>query len=69
MKRVVQATDETGVTDIQLMPDGRIYLFGASEQILQLLDDLQLADAEVRSRLQVNRSHDTQRPTRLKKDG
>jgi hypothetical protein len=37
----MNATDETNVTDIELLPDGRICVFGTSLEVLQLLDELQ----------------------------
>jgi hypothetical protein len=45
-------TDETAVTDIELTPDGRIFLFGASRAILELLDSLGLGDAALRERFE-----------------
>lgn len=35
------ATDETNITDIELLPDGRICVFGTSLDVLDLLDELQ----------------------------
>ncbi len=35
------ATDETNITDIELLPDGRICVFGTSLEVLDLLDELQ----------------------------
>jgi hypothetical protein len=32
---------ETNVTDIELMPDGRIFVFGTSRQVLEVLSELQ----------------------------
>ncbi len=32
---------ETNVTDIELMPDGRIFVFGTSRQVLEVLNELQ----------------------------
>jgi hypothetical protein len=37
----MNAEDETNVTDIELLPDGRICVFGASAEVLQVLDRLQ----------------------------
>lgn len=35
------AADETNITDIELLPDGRICVFGTSLEVLDLLDELQ----------------------------
>lgn len=45
--------NETNVTDIELMPDGRIFVFGTSRQVLDVLNELQTArDGEISSRLE-----------------
>ena len=38
---VMNADDETNITDIQLLPDGRICVFGLSAEVLEVLDELQ----------------------------
>lgn len=40
-RNTMDADDETSITEIELMPDGRIYLFGASRQVLEAIDGLQ----------------------------
>ncbi len=47
----MQSEDETKITEIELTPDGRIFVFGASREVLSLLDDLGLGDEALRSRL------------------
>ena len=37
----MNADDETNITEIELLPDGRIYVFGTSLEVLEVLDDLQ----------------------------
>lgn len=37
----MNATDETNITEIELLPDGRICVFGTSLEVLELLDELQ----------------------------
>lgn len=37
--------DETSVTEISFLPDGRMGLFGASREVLQLLVELNLGDS------------------------
>ncbi len=32
--------DETSITELSIAPDGRIFVFGLSRQVLQLLKDL-----------------------------
>jgi hypothetical protein len=34
------AEDETTITEITIQPDGRIYVFGTSRQVLDVLADL-----------------------------
>lgn len=49
----MNADEETNITDIELLPDGRIYVFGTSLEVLDLLDGLQGGqDAAVSRRLQ-----------------
>ena len=48
------ATDETNITDIELLADGRICVFGMSREVLEVLDDLQIGrDPNVRQRLEL----------------
>ena len=48
----MNAEDETNVSDIELLPDGRICVFGASAEVLAVLDQLQHgADRSVSDRL------------------
>lgn len=37
----MNADDETAITEIELLPDGRICVFGMSKQVLELLSALQ----------------------------
>lgn len=49
----MDAEDETSLTEMELMPDGRIFVFGASGPILEILSQLQAPDdRSVTSRLQ-----------------
>jgi hypothetical protein len=36
--------DETLTTELMIMPDGRIYVFGASRQVLEIMESLQPND-------------------------
>ena len=47
----MKAEGETNVTDIELTQDGRIFVFGASAEVLSLLDELGLSDEALRSRI------------------
>jgi hypothetical protein len=48
----MNANDETNITDIDLLPDGRICVFGTSIEVLEVLDDLQCgADELISARL------------------
>lgn len=49
----MDAHDETSITDLEIMPDGRIFVFGASSPILEILEELQSSkDSSVSARLQ-----------------
>jgi hypothetical protein len=49
----MNADDETNITDIDLLPDGRICVFGTSVEVLEVLDQLQCgSDHLVRERLE-----------------
>ena len=53
------ADDETAITDIELLPDGRIFVFGASRQVLELLRDLENpSDSIIAARLSHLNSND-----------
>lgn len=43
--------DETAITEITFLPDGRLCLFGASRELLELLGSLNLGDAALDIRL------------------
>jgi hypothetical protein len=54
----MNAGDETNITDIELLPNGRICVFGTSLQVLDLLDELQGGlDEKIRRRLAATRDH------------
>lgn len=48
--------DETSITEISIASDGRIYVFGASQAVLEALDDLELGDRSVAERVALVRS-------------
>ena len=43
--------EETAITEMTFLPDGRICLFGASREVLDLLGMLQLGDTSLDARL------------------
>jgi hypothetical protein len=47
----MEQADETTITEITIQPDGRIYVFGASRQILAVLSDLCPGDQTLLQRL------------------
>jgi hypothetical protein len=47
--------DETDVSEITIQPDGRIYVFGASRQVLELLETLNPVDRKLQRVLEVTR--------------
>lgn len=51
----MQTTDETSMTEIAILPDGRIYVFGMSWQVLDMLADTGLADATLKQRAETLR--------------
>lgn len=44
--------DESTLTEITLLPDGRVYVFGLSRQVLEILGELQSQDQRVRCLLE-----------------
>lgn len=48
--RYLQADDETSITEISFLPDGRISVFGMSREVLELLGDLELGDPRLMRR-------------------
>ena len=47
----MQAGDETAITEITIRPDGRIYVFGMSHEVLGALAALCPEDATLQARL------------------
>lgn len=58
----MNAEDEVNITDIELLPDGRIYVFGTSLKVLEVLDELQnRRDDIVRRRIESQQMTQSQR--------
>jgi hypothetical protein len=51
----LQPNEETLTTEITILPDGRVYVFGLSLQVLELLEDLSPRDPLVKKRLEALR--------------
>lgn len=47
----MHADDETGITEISFLADGRVCVFGASRSMLEILDGLELGDLRLRRRV------------------
>lgn len=43
--------DETAISEITILPDGRVYVLGASQQVLQTLEVISPNDAVLKQRL------------------
>ena len=54
----MQHEDETSMTEITILPDGRICIFGLSREVLEVLDAAELADTAVKQRLALLRRTD-----------
>lgn len=48
--------DETAITEISFLPDGRVCVFGMSREVLQLLGELSLGDRALARRYEQWRS-------------
>jgi hypothetical protein len=58
----LDAEDETRTTEITILPDGRICLFGASREVLEILGGMDLGDPALDQRLEYLRSLDQSAP-------
>ena len=45
------ADDETRISEITILPDGRVCVFGMSRELLEILDGWNLGDADLRERI------------------
>ncbi len=52
--------DDSSISEINILPDGRVCLFGASQQVLEMLDAIPLGDPALRSRIERLRATDVQ---------
>jgi hypothetical protein len=49
---LLNADDETSITEISFLPDGRICVFGSSREVLEVLESLELGDPELDARIE-----------------
>jgi hypothetical protein len=47
-----QEVDETNLTEITILPDGRVYVFGLSREVLEVLHALQGDDPRIQGLLE-----------------
>jgi hypothetical protein len=59
----VSLEDESPISEISILPDGRVCLFGASQQVLEVLDAISLGDPTLRSRIERLRTAHAQQAT------
>ncbi len=52
----MDANEEASITEINLLPDGRICVFGSSRDVLEVLDSLELGDPALSVRVRHLRS-------------
>lgn len=48
--------DESSISEINILPDGRVCLFGASQQVLELLDSILVGDQALKHRIKCLRT-------------
>ena len=46
----MKTNDETAITEISILPDGRVCVFGASREVVEVLADLEARDDAMRQR-------------------
>jgi hypothetical protein len=56
----VSLEDDSPISEINILPDGRVCLFGASQQVLEILDAIPLGDPALRSRIERLHTTDVQ---------
>ena len=50
--------EDGSISEINILPDGRVCLFGASQQVLEILEAIPLGDAALRTRIDRLRTAD-----------
>jgi hypothetical protein len=54
--------DESSISEIDILPDGRLCLFGASQQILEVLEAIALGEPALERRIECLRRMGAQQP-------
>jgi hypothetical protein len=57
----VSSEDDSSISEISILPDGRVCLFGASRQVLEVLDAIPLGDPALRDRIERLRTSEVRR--------
>ena len=64
MKEIcVGREDDSSISEINILPDGRVCVFGASQLVLEILDAIPLGDPALTSRIECLRTADAQQCT------
>lgn len=56
----MDANDEANITEIEILPDGRICVFGTSMPVIDVVSSLAVLDDRLRERLTTIRQHQMQ---------
>ncbi len=56
----MELEDESSISEINILADGRICIFGASPQVLEILDAIPLGDPALRHRVEALRTTQAQ---------
>ena len=52
-KRNSMSIESANITELEVAPDGRIYVFGASPEILEILQSIGFSDGDVHRRVEL----------------
>jgi hypothetical protein len=61
----VRPEDESSISDIDILPDGRLCVFGASQPLLEALEAVAAGDPDLRNRIDSLRTTRVQQPPEL----
>jgi hypothetical protein len=56
----VSLEDDSSISEINILPDGRVCVFGASRQVLEVLDAIPLGEPALRDRIECLRAAEEQ---------
>ena len=57
-QRILSLEDDSQISEINILPDGRVCLFGASRRILEIMDAIPLGAPELKERIERLRTTD-----------